>query len=298
MADPAQREHASRVGHSWTLAGIVLSFAVFNTVIMRLFADHAPWEELEAIIIGAWVFEPLLFAAWAAFGPGRFAMRATLIIPCLALVVAAPGLDPVNLESVQRFEYVVLLIVAFAILAIATLIFLILRRYVGWQIVSIRSEPRNSDRPFQYDTKYLISLVTLCSLALGITFSLKFSPAEPPSSFFGPGFYIYVMAVGGAVISLLLLPIVAIPLWVITERPSKKFYRGSAELWLVLTFSIGGFWLIAGEGMEPKAILYPLLIQFGATVVGIAAALPLRWTGCRLVSHTLSLVRESTSEPQ
>jgi hypothetical protein len=234
--------------------------------------------------MGACVFEPVLFATWAAFGPGRFAIRALLIIPCLAIVVAAPGLDPGNLQDVQRFEYVVLLIAAYVVVVIATLIFLILRRFVGWQIEWIRGKPRVNHQPFQYDIKHLICFITLCALAMGMNFSSKFSPADPPG-FFGPGFYIYVMAVGSAVISLLLLPIVAIPLWVLTEQPSKKSQRWSAVIWLVVTCGVGGFWFIVAEGMEPEALLFPLLIQFGGAVLGVATALPLRWAGCRLVSR-------------
>jgi hypothetical protein len=282
MADPPQLVKAPRIGLGWVLAGIVLGFAVFNTATMWLYPEGGAWEELEATIIGFWAFEPMLFATWAALGPGRFIIRTPLIIFCLVLVVVAPGLDSSNFADVEQFEFVALLIAAFGIFAAATLILLILRLFVGWRLEQRWDDVGKSDRPLQYDTKYLISLITLCALALGITFNVKFGPSDPPNVFLGPRFYLYIMAVGSVVIGLLHLPMLAMPLWVLTDRPSKKYYRRAAALWFLVTLGTGLFW-ISQDDIE--AARFPPLIQFGGAVAGVVAAWPLRWAGCRLVAR-------------
>jgi hypothetical protein len=281
MADRAQQVKAPRIGLGWVLAGIALGFAAFNTATTWLFPESGAWEELEAIIIGFWAFEPMLFATWAAIGPGRFIIRAPLIILCLVLVVVAPGLDSSNFTDVEQFEFVVLLIAAFGIFAAATLVMLLLRLFVGWRLEQRWDDVGNSDRPLQYDTKYLILLVTLCALALGITFNVKFGPADPPNLFSGPGFYVYIMAIGSVVIGLLHLPMLATPLWVLTDRPSKKYYRRAVALWFLVTLSTGLFWISQDV---VAAARFPPLIQFGGAVAGVVAAWPLRWAGCRLVN--------------
>jgi hypothetical protein len=282
MADPARQENAPRITLGWVLAGIVLGFAAFNTATTWLYPDSGAREELKAIVIGFWAFEPMLFAIWAALGPGRFIIRTPLILFGLVLVVVAPGLDPRNFVDVERFEFMVLLIAAFAIFGAATLILLGLRFFIGWRLEQSRNDTREIGRPFQYDTRYLITLVTLCALALGITFNVKFGPTDPPNMFFGPGFYVYIMAVGSAVVALLHLPMLAVPFWMLTDRPSKEFYWRAAVFWFAMTLGVGLFWIAQDD---VTAARFPPLLQFGAAVAGVAAAWPLRWAGCRLVAR-------------
>jgi hypothetical protein len=277
---------------------MVLGFAVYNTTIAWLFSDGAPlalWEEFEALIVGTWVFEPILLAAWAALGPGRLAIRVSLIVPCLTFMLSAPGLHRENLAEMERHEFVALTVAAMAVLFVTTLLMLIARRFTGWRIERGNEASHSAARPFQFDTRYLLMLVSLYAVALGLTVSLKFGPPKS-NQFFGPNFVIYILAVGSAVASLLILPVIAVPMMVLTERFSKKYFWRAIAFWLVITLGVGAFW-ISVEGNEP--FLFPLLIQLGAAIVGVAAALPLRWAGCRLVRHTLSPAPpELTSEPQ
>ena len=55
------------------------------------FQTAATREELEAFIIGFWAFEPMLFAIWAALGPGRFVIRTPLIILVSGARRSRPG---------------------------------------------------------------------------------------------------------------------------------------------------------------------------------------------------------------
>jgi hypothetical protein len=293
MAELAQ-QNAPRTNLAWVLASIVLGFAAFNTATTWLYPAGGAWEELEAFIIGFWAFEPMLFATWAALGTGRFIIRTPLIIFCLVLVVVAPAIDPTNFAEVDRFEFVVLLIAAYAIFAAATLVLLILRWITGWRIEQPRADGASYNRPFQFDTKYLLTLVTLCALAFGITFNLKFDSA-PPALLFGPDFYVHIMAIGSVIIWLLHLPMLALPLWTLTDRPSKAFYRRAVALWCVVTLGVGLFWVSQDD---IKAARFPPLIQFGGAVAGIAAAFPLRWAGCRLAARDRALSVGSPSEMQ
>jgi hypothetical protein len=292
MADLAQQKNAPRINLGWILFGIVLGFAAFNATSTWLYPGNA-WEELEAFIIGFWAFEPMLLATWAALGLGRFIIRTPLIIFCLVLVVVAPGLDPSNFADVDRFEFVVLLIAAYAIFAAATLVLLTLRWFTGWRLEQLRTDGASCDRPFQFDTKYLITLVTLCALAFGITFNLKFESAGPANTLLGPEFYVHIMAIGSAIIWLLHLPMLALPLWTLTDRPSKAFYLRAFVLWCVVTLGIELFWI---SEANIEAARFPPLIQFGGAIAGIAAAWPLRWAGCRLVARKPALPVETIAQ--
>jgi hypothetical protein len=180
-----------------------------------------------------------------------------------------------------------------AVLFVTTLLMLIARRFTGWRIERGSETSRSAARPFQFDTRYLLILVGLYAVALGLTVSLKFGPPKS-NQFFGPKLIIYILAVGSAVASLLTLPVIAVPMMVLTERLSKKYFWYALAFWLVVTLGVGAFW-ISVEGNDP--FLFPLLIQLGATIVGVATALPLRWAGCQLVSYRPSPAPESTPEP-
>jgi hypothetical protein len=99
----------------------------------------------------------------------------------LALVVAIPGLIPGSFQDVEQFEFIVLFVGAFVVMAAVTLILSVVRWSVGWQIKPVQGGLLDEGRPIQFNTKYLIVLLTLYSLALGIFFSLKFGPDNPPS---------------------------------------------------------------------------------------------------------------------
>src|SRR5688572_12298411 len=114
-----------------TLLATVLGVAVANTLIFWWSDDGRRSEWAEPIILGAFVFQPMSFAIWAAFGPGRFATRFLLVVPCLLLVIAAPGLRSGSFAQVQRHEFLVTVVAAMVSLVVMTALFLILRRITG-----------------------------------------------------------------------------------------------------------------------------------------------------------------------
>jgi hypothetical protein len=293
MADSAHQERAPRIAVGWVLAASVFGFAILNTLIPWTVPHIGAREELQSIVIGLFGIEPMLFAIWAAFGPQRAIIRIPLIVLSLILVVVAPGLDASSFKSVERFEFVMLLVAALALFTTTTLILLIPRHFIGWRIERLGEDPESSDGPLQFDTKHLMVLVTLCALALGITFNLKFAPHDPPGLFSGPSFIVFIMAFGSSIIFLLHLPTLAIPIGILMDRPSNTFYLQTLALWFLITLGVGLFWMSQG-GME--AAQFPPLIQLGGALVGVAAALPLRWAGLRLVKRNPVLPVEANSE--
>jgi hypothetical protein len=282
MAESAQYLCAPRIALGWTLVGIVLGFAAVNTALMWLFPGSDGWEEFESIIIGFWAFEPMIFAIWAALGPGRFAIRLPLIVPCLMLVVAAPGLRKASLADTEKYEFITLTTAAMTLLAITSLLLLLVRRSTGWRI-EIRETPASGDAvPLQFDIKYLLLLVTLCGIALGLTVSLDFGSPPNQNLFFGRQFVIYILAVGSAVVSLLILPMIAVPLIVLAAQRSASFYWRAIVFWLAVTLGVSGACIAMGSDFP---LMLPLQIQLGAAIAGFVAALPLWFAGCRLVAR-------------
>ena len=283
MAAAAEVEQKPRTGPGAALAAILLAITTLNFVVTWTFSKSDPPEAIGGVIIGVCVFQPMLFAVWAALGTGRLVIRVPLIVPCLMLAIAAPGLRRSNFEDVQRYEFVGILVCAFGVFAATCLLLLIARRFTGWRIDRLEKQSSNGPPRFQFDTKYLLALITLYAAALGVTTGLSFGPTQQ-NLFFGANFVVYIMAVGSALISLLLLPIIALPLLILSDRPSRNFFLYAALFWAVVTFAAGALWIPITEASIDES-WYLLLIQLGAAVTGIAAALPLRWAGFRLVSR-------------
>jgi hypothetical protein len=283
MADTGSPDAAPRIPLGWVLTGILVGLAALNTFITWLSSERPLPDHLEIFIIGASVFEPMLFAIWAALGPGRIEIRLPIIVPFLAIVMAIPGLILGTYPDVEQYEFVVLLVAACVAMVVVTLILLALRCFTGWRIQPAADEQSYLGQKLQFDIKYLILLITLYSIAFGITFSLKFAPPGRQNLFFGPGFYVYAFSVGGAFISIVILPVLAVPLLILQRRPSIKFLRSAVAFWLAITVGAGVFLIAFEESEEFEFAL--LLIQFGAAALGIVVALPLRLAGSRLTNR-------------
>jgi hypothetical protein len=292
MANAALYPRPRLIKAGWIPAVIVLGLAGFNLLVWSIFAGGSPGEYLDVISIGALGFEPFLFAIWAALGPGRFAIRVPLIIPCLMLVVAATGLRTENFNNVQQLEFIVLLVAAVAIFLVTTTILLVFRWFVGWRIEKEAEWHSDIERQIQYDLKYMLLLVTLYSVSLGITCGLTFAPSESPSPFLGPEFLVSLAAFDSGFLSVLLLPLVGVPLAILAVRPSAIYVRRAVALWLVATIGALGILRVSEGATVADAAVFLLLMQLGASIVAVSAALPLRLAGYRLVKLPPAVLRE------
>ena len=285
MAMPDGKVGMRYVHRAWlTLSGIVFALAALNLATFWLYPETPPPDYVEAMFIGAWVFQPMLLGIWTALGPGRFVTRLPLVVPCLVLVAAAPGLHRAGFD-LERREFIVIVAAGIAILLVTSGLLFIVRRFTGWRIAQSFHEAHRGPSCFQFDLKYLLILITLWAAALGITSSLVFAPPNP-STFFGFNFFVHVAAIGGAAISAMLLPTVAVPLFVLSAPVSKRFVVYWGAFWALEICLATAVWRLIEIQPLWQILQWELLMQFGAGVVGAIAALALRWAGYRLTNES------------
>ena len=277
-SDEARRSTRLRPG--WVLAGIVLFLAAFNIVIDWM-ADVVPEPSDWAVtIVGVWVFEPILLAFWGALGTGPLIIRLSLLLPCLVTLVTVPSIRHHGFQDMERYEFIVLMIAAIAIFAVTTILLLILRWLFGWRIAQYPDGSTSANLRLQFDTKYLIILITICAITLGSTASLKFSEPKPPNFLFGPEFFVHVVVMGASIISLLLLPLIAVPILSLSVCPSKQAFIWSVAQWALVTSVTTAIWTIIDKS---SPLAHVLLLQLGAATAGASSALALRLAGLRFV---------------
>ena len=92
---------------------------------------------------------------------------------------------------------------------------------------------------------------------------------------------VVVVAFGGSLAAVGLLPTLAVPLAILHGQPSSRAIKWVAVLWLVITIAITIFTI---DQENPFVIFGALLAaQFAAVVVGALTALFLRRFGLRLI---------------
>jgi hypothetical protein len=264
---------------AWILVGLVL----FNIGVFWIFAEDEYLPEwVNAVVIGAWTFEPMLLAIWTALSPGALIIRLSLAVPSLALLIAAQAIAPGGFKDIELYEFKIMTIAGSVMFAADLILMLILRWFFGWRLeppglAELQPAPR-----FQFGIKYLIILLTLCAVVLGILSDPVFKPPpEPNFAFimFGPEFFLHIVMVGGTTILFALLPLAAIPLMLLSAQRSKRAFAWTLGTWGVMTVLIAAVWLALGE---ENVLPFGLLVQLGAAVLGFAAAVPLRLAGYRL----------------
>jgi hypothetical protein len=277
---------------SLALAGVVVVFALLNSI-----ASLASWiwpdiygDLLSIIAVAVLVFQPMMFGVWTALGAGSILTRLPIAVPCLMLLFIAPGYVPAYFADVRRKEFVVAVLVGFAIYAATLILFLVFRWFTGFRIQPRASQPSIEKAGISYSVKYLWALITVYAVALGLTTQLKFQAAQPPPNFiFGPDFFISILVLGGAIISAAALPTLAIPLAILHGRPSRRAVLSSIAFWIVVTLSA---FVTLNDKNQPLETLGALLLaQFGAALAGALTALPLRVAGLQLVRYRPNTVQ-------
>ncbi len=269
------------------LAGIVLALIALNVLATWLYRFAGPPDDwLLALTWGVWVFEPILFGVWAALGGGSLVTRLPIAIPFLLMLFVAPGLNKASFADMERFEFIIMVLAGMAIFAVATMLFLAARWFTGLRIEAPAAAQIGDRCRVRFSMKYMLTLITVYAVLFGMATQLKFRTEPPPPSFivFGPDFYIHVFALGGAIVSGILLPIIAVPLFVLRQQFSKRAAQFAVAFWLVVTVLAAPIFAFLAEESPLEVLQFTLLIQLGATFVGLLVALPMRWVGFRLVS--------------
>jgi hypothetical protein len=275
---------------------IVLGIAVFNMLTVWWTDGPGPPDWLRGVILGAWVFQPMMFGIWAALGPGRFVMRLLLVFPYLLLVIEAPGMRTELFHEVQRFELVTLVVAAMVFLALTLILLLILRAVTGLVIEHNQHETKIESRRFQFDIKYLMLLVTTYAVAMGITTSLKFGPTDPPGRLLGSEFYVAMLTYGGAYVSFAISPIVALALMILCPIPRRTSVHRLIAGWMIVTFIAISILAVIDDDFEMYVFVVPLLLQLGAAITGVIASIVLRLAGYRLHLRSPSFTAPVSAE--
>jgi hypothetical protein len=277
---------------AFVFAGIVVVFAAFNALSTWMLQDSNS-EYGIAMYVGVFVSEVLLFAAWTALGTGTIATRLPVILPCLLMLFIAPGLTSKSFADTQLAEFIVTVAVGLVLFAIFAAVFAATRKFPGLRVEQLSGAPLVAATRVRFGMKYLLILITVYAILLGMAMQLRFRTDPPPPSFinFGLDFTIYFTSVGGAAVAGMLLPTLAIPLYVLHTRFSHRAERYALAFWLAVTLIAVGIGIFYLKGQPTEVIASVLLMQFGGALTGALVALPLRMAGFRIVRRRPAMTR-------
>jgi hypothetical protein len=244
---------------------IVLCFS-FNVATAWFFSGGHDNDWIEIVLIGTMVFQPIAVGLWAALAGGSTLINASLAAPCLVLLIVATGLDRDGFTDIQRGEAIAFAIAGLTVFAIAFVIFLVIRWLKRLRIDRHDSSSDASAPAFQFSIRFLLALTTLYALMLAILVRLSFDTGPPPSYFpLGPDFFIRILTFGGATFFAVVLPTMAIPLFILYGSAPRRLLRNAIVFWAFVTLLIAGIWG-ALEGYPLNVLMFMLLIQLGATI--------------------------------
>jgi hypothetical protein len=270
----------------WTLIGIVAGFAVVNSVISLVTTEVEPWAMIrDAIAYVLVVLEPIMFGIWAALGDGSILKRLFVTIPCLLLLSLVPGYVPEAFSDVRKDEFVMMMVVGFAIYAIAVGLFLVFRWFTGFRIVPAGDGSMTVQSKIRFSLNDLIGITSLWAVVLGLTIHLKFQTTPDPNTWiFGPDFYLKMLIFGGALLSARALPTLAVPMFMLHGRPSRFAVVLVAFFWTAVSLTMIVLQYMDGHFFE--AVVTVAGYQLITAAIGALVAFVLRFGGFRLTRPT------------
>jgi len=286
------RTNRSQLG----LFAIIGGYIAFNSVLLWISYQNSPENDyFITFVVGALAFEALSFGIWLAMGTGTLVTRLPVVIVGVSIVAAALGLVASHMEPWDRFEFIALVLSSSAILVASSIVFSIVRWFLQRRIISQDSQSGSEHRKVRFSMRYLLALTTGVAVALGTASLLTLKEPEP-RPYFGPDFEIFVMVVGGLIVSGIVLPITVLPLFLLHGHATQRALAFAAGFWCVVTASTSLYWSLNEGGSQPDILLSILLAQFSAAIVGTCAGLTLKLAGFRLEQIQRNNVI-STSEP-
>ena len=215
--------------------GVIIGYITFNSLALSVM-HYQPRENeyLIAFAVGAFVFEAVSVGMWLAMGTGAFVMRLPFVIASICIVCTAIGLAATSVEPVERIDFIAILLSASLIVFLAFILFLIVPGlFDAASCLKIRRRGGEAGK-VRFSMRYLLTLTTVVAIALGTASQLKFKNPDP-RPFFGPGFAIYIMIVGGLMMSYVVLPAAAVPLIVLQGGALKRALGFAAGFWFAVT---------------------------------------------------------------
>lgn len=266
---------------TWALAGIVVGFALFNSIATFLWPTND--SPVGFLLLGAMDTQPLLFGMWTALGAGSMVTRFPMATACLMMLFVAPGYLPAAFADIQRRDFIAAVLAGLAVYSVAVILFALFRRFTGSRIIS-NASALSHDHRVRFSTKYLLILITIVAVVLGLSTQLKFQQIQPIWNFLAPNFYIAMLTFGTAIVTIVTLPTLAVPLAILRGRLSRRAIIFAVVFWLIVVCLLLIFSFIE-QGEPLNDLGAALLAQVGAILIGTAAAVPLRVAGMRLVRY-------------
>lgn len=274
MSEPAIIDDI-RSPRSW-LAPVVLValHAIFDIVFSPLNRPINFWTTM--LGAGAWYVQPLLFGAWAAYGPGSALKRIPVTWVAYSTVLI-PGILAQKLAGNGMFNYMQLLAILPATCVASTIVLLLIGRVTRWRIDNQPPDPNASSASSQFSLRFLLGFTTVCAILLGLgrglASSSAFKGSEIPQILKITGFLLILM-----------FPAIVAPLAALSPILSKRVWIAIPLLWILLSvLGIGAYMQIEQNAYNWKEAHDILFIQIGAFIAALASALFLRFAGFRLV---------------
>jgi hypothetical protein len=297
VADSTGRDSEAHPTTAWTLIGVVATFAVANSVISFITTDTQPESMIrDAIAYALVVLEPIMFGIWTALGYGSIFKRLFITIPCLLLLSLVPGYIPDAFSDVTRSEFIMMMLVGFAIYATAIGVFFVFHKFTGFRILQIGDGSMTSEPTLRFSIRDLIAITTLWAVVLGLTVQLKFQTiVEQSTLLFGPNLFMEVLIYGSASLSLWALPTLAIPLFILHGKPGRLAVLITVLCWVTVAMTMVALQNTPGHFFETVGVV--LGFQMVATAIGAAVATLLRYGGFRLTRPVRTTKVEVSDAP-
>ncbi|HVT27943.1 MAG TPA: hypothetical protein VHE81_08010 [Lacipirellulaceae bacterium] len=263
-----------------TLLAIVAALALVNSVVIWTWPLNPSSLAITAYY-GFFVAQPILFAAWTALGSGSIFTRLPIAVACLALVSVSPGFVPSTFHTVQKLEFVIVALVELGMFAITTALFLLFRWIARFRLWS-PSQNVQLPRRIRFSVKFILLLTTLLAVDLGMALQLQFQAERSPGSNpFGLPFYAEIVLTGSALLTVIILPTVAVPLFILHGGGSPWAIGSAVLFWIIEVATLAIFFF--DKIKPPESVTRQLAAQFAAVVASSIVAIVLRRAGVRLV---------------
>jgi hypothetical protein len=279
--------------YPWISFGLIsAAYTIFQLLFspIGLTAPTRPWWVF--LVIGATVMQPVLLGLWAGIGPGSAAMRVPLLLVALWLTVLAGGYKQWNLWDIEFLpptgirsaaasgvdsDFAAAMLGLFVTALVATIGF---RRITRYSVNRVPHETLASAARTQFPLKFLLLMVTVCGLLLSLSQRVTFIP---PLGQWSSRLSLIGIALNSLVVPLVLLPAPTLALILLVERIRPRVLATLIFSTALLSLLIMQAMAVATNVRQLETLFVFTSLQAGAVLVGVFSALPLRWTGYRLV---------------
>lgn len=277
------------------VASVFVALVALNALLPHLPSHERFWT----MLAGAWIFSPILCGFWAVVGSGPFAIRLLTIVPVMWLAVLVPVSFRRGDANSNLPEWVVFMIAGTVIFIVAMASVWIAQRRRIARISRPLPDQNANSLNLQFGMRQLLLLMTLWAIFFGTASRLPF-PTDDMPRHLGPEFLVLIVAFGGAVATMMLLPILFVPWFMLCPTINVRSLWRALGIWAIMTGI--GVWI--WDSLDPHSlrfvVIMTLCLQLGAAVTGSVLALPLRLMGFRAISVAATpstFAKDSTITP-